>query len=45
MVERNEPMLGGRSQPRLGWGCGPDPSGEPSPSAAREAQATQTWRA
>ena len=34
MVERDDPMLGGRPQPRLGWGCEPEPSGESSPSAA-----------
>jgi hypothetical protein len=39
-VERREGIAGGREQPRLGWGCEPDPSGESSPSAAREPQAT-----
>lgn len=33
-VNRDEPIPGGRDQPVLGWGCEPEPSGEPSSSAA-----------
>lgn len=42
MVDRGEPIPGGRDQPVLGWGCGPDPSGEASPSAAREPYPSRT---
>ena len=40
-VARDTGIVGGRPQPRLGWGCEEEVPGESSPSAAREPQATQ----
>lgn len=41
MVARDTGIVGGRPQPRLGWGCDAQEPGESSPSAAREPHATQ----
>lgn len=40
-VARDTGIVGGRGQPRLGWGCEEEPAGGSSPSAARERHATQ----